>query len=201
MTYLARILVLKWLLQLKDLINIMLYIVKNINTNEISEQDIPQAFIDQLLEVGQEYNGFVKATQKEVDEFNNEQTNQALKDTKTAKKALVDTARDKWINETIINVPIESGIINLKIDLNTRNELMQINQGFIAGIITTANFGDVIDKTTKSITQTVILNYFSLVENALNHLTDGIYPKARIIKTQIENCKTFEEVENIIIGF
>lgn len=68
----------------------MLYTVKNINTNEISEQDIPQTFIEQLLELGQEYNGFIKATQEEVDIFNQSKLDTDLEMAKKTKKALIE---------------------------------------------------------------------------------------------------------------
>jgi hypothetical protein len=68
----------------------MKYIVKNTITNEISEQDIPQAFIDQLLEVGQDYNGFIKATQEEVNSFNQSKLDADLEMAKKTKKALIE---------------------------------------------------------------------------------------------------------------
>lgn len=68
----------------------MKYIVKNINTNEISEQDIPQTFIEQLLEIGQDYNGFIKATQEEVNGFNQGKIDTDLQEAKKTKKALVE---------------------------------------------------------------------------------------------------------------
>ena len=78
----------------------MKYIVKNINTNEISEQDIPQAFIDQLLEVGQDYNGFIKATQEESDSFNQGKINKELEEAKNMKIAELDSLyqdQSTWI--------------------------------------------------------------------------------------------------------
>jgi hypothetical protein len=76
------------------------YIVKNINTNEISEQDIPQAFIDQLLEVGQDYNGFIKATQEEVGSFNESKIDKELEEAKNIKIAELDSLyqdQSTWI--------------------------------------------------------------------------------------------------------
>ena len=179
----------------------MLYIVKNTITNEISEQDIPQAFIDQLLEVGQDYNTFIKATQEEVDSFNQGKIEKELEEVKQAKKALVDNKRDEFIENGIVYVPIPSGFISLKIDLNTRNELTQINQRFIAKIITSTSFGDAVDKTTKILNQSTVLNYFGLVDNALNNDITGVFPKARLLKSQINQCKSIPEVEAIIIDF
>jgi hypothetical protein len=179
----------------------MKYIVKNTITNEISEQDIPQAFIDQLLEVGQDYSGFIKATQEEVDSFNQGKIDKELEEAKKTKKALVDTMRDRWVIEAMVKAPIVGGFISLKIDANTRSELTQVNQGFIAGIINVANFGDAVDKTTKQINQKTILNYFGLVDNALNGSTSGVYLKARAIKAQINDCQSIAEVEAVVIEF
>lgn len=78
----------------------MLYTVKNINTNEISEQDIPQTFIEQLLELGQEYNGFIKASQEEVDSFNQSKIDKELEEAKNIKIAELDSLyqdRSTWI--------------------------------------------------------------------------------------------------------
>ena len=78
----------------------MKYIVKNTITNEISEQDIPQAFIDQLLEVGQDYNGFIKATQEEVNRFNQGEIDKELEEAKNMKIAELDSLyqdQSTWI--------------------------------------------------------------------------------------------------------
>ena len=177
------------------------YTVKNTITNEISEQDILQAFIDQLLEVGQEYNGFIKASQEEIDNFNEQKINKNLTEAKSVKKRLVDEKRDEFINKTIVKIKIgDNDILNVKIDSQTRNELTQINQGFIAGVLST-NFGDAIDKTTKQINSNTILQYFITVNEVLNDLVIGAYPKARAIKAQIEACTSLQDLDDIVIDF
>jgi hypothetical protein len=132
-----------------------------------------------------------------------------LQEAKNKKLEELEALFQDTLNTKIINIKyIGSGStvinseINLKIDDQTTSELGKVKDFFdLNPTIKTSAFGDAISKTTKTINRDTLTRY-SLMSGAIINLEpNGLYPKRRAIKSQINALTSIVDVNNFNIVF
>lgn len=170
----------------------MLYIVKNTITNEVSEQDIAQGFIDNLLEKGFVYSDYIKPSQVEIDIFNNNKLAISLQNAKIKKIQELNTIYVKdstWVFEVWSN-KLSAGLIK---DANWFSKMLPAVKGDKKTILFDKN---------NNIKQISITNDEALALNNIITIDKSVEIKTKNLEVlkMINNATSIIDIDNIDIS-